>query len=281
MPRPRRKTQRPDEDFDRFLSGTDTDAGEGYDGPDYPADAPEDGDAGTQEFIERIRKEQSEGFLETLSRRANDKYDDDPASYYKWFFIALLLIAGSVVLDVLVPVNNWTNIARSALAIIDAYAFFQCGYWLVLRQADANASKAEKARETDPDIMYVPLREKYSPTRRAEQSLVIGAIVALGSIVTFNSAFYTLGGGVLISTVLGLLVYCRRSVNEMILDQAKLEDPRDLSDRIDDEDEKLTREALIEMRKEEIQAARDRRNRIMSDDEDDDQQDAPRRNRRR
>ena len=133
-------------------------------------------------------------------------------------FVVLTLSAGAgILMDYFLPFNVWYNILRVFSAVPTSLALFTVFYGASLNLGDK--------RMKDED--WVPLRERFSYSWRVRISLIIGAFLVLIAYGTQKTLVYTLISAFVLTTIVSLLVFSRKTRIEQIQEEYGLPDSRD------------------------------------------------------
>jgi hypothetical protein len=168
-----------------------------------------------------------------------------------WYTLVIptLVVLSIVVtcIDVFLPHITLWNYVRAFLAVVLSIPVFALGYMVAYKQSEANRKKAEEQGEE-----YVLYRLRFSPNKRMQQSIILGAILVAIVIVSSFTALYTFCAGIVLASAYGIAAYCRLTEDEKDRKDKGLDDPRDVFEEDQKKDDELTQKALIEIRKEEL-----------------------------
>lgn len=205
--------------------------------------------------------------LNGLTIRLRNMVQSRPSVFGIALVLAVLLSIGDVAADVFMPKGIVWNCVRTALALLTAIPMFASGYFVGLKLHD----EAVKSAEED-GVDYIEYRLRRSANARYRRAFVALCVIALIGVLTYDTVIYTLSAAIVISLVVAIILYCRLTPDEKILNEYGSPDPRDLIDEAAEEDAKLTMKAQQELRREKIEE-RKRRLRHEEDGDYDDEYD--------
>lgn len=164
-------------------------------------------------------------------------YSDDRAKVLR---ILLIVFGASTLvgfaLDIFIPFNGLWNIARSATLIPLAASAFMLGYM---------ASLFFKDRRKASDPRWIPLRQRYSPRRRLQVAIVLGAVLAVGVYALAPVPGYTLLASLIMAAAVGLATFARKTHKETQRDDLGIPDSRDAAYYRTVEDARRKREERV------------------------------------
>lgn len=179
---------------------------------------------------------------------------DDTAKMKKIFFALAILTVISCAVDVLLPKHSIIfNLIRTVLAFANAIPLFLSCYYVACRQHDAYVKKAE-----ENDELYYDYRLRYTAATRLKQGIIFCAVLAAIAMMTSFSPIYTVAASSVMAGIFATVLYCRMTEKERFYKENDMPDPRDIAMEKIENDRKLTREALISLRKEEIKRKREK-----------------------
>lgn len=200
--------------------------------------------------------------LNGLTIRLRNMVQDRPSIFGIALVLAVILSIGDVVADVFMPKGIVWNCIRTVLALLTAVPMFSSGYFVGLKLHD------EAVKSADEDgVDYIEYRLRRSANARYRRAFVALCVIALIGVLTYDTVIYTLSAAVVISLIVAIVLYCRLTPDEKILNEYGSPDPRDLIDEAAEEDAKLTMRAKKELRREKIE---ERKRRLRHDEDDDD-----------
>lgn len=126
-------------------------------------------------------------------------------------------VAG-LLLDWLVDFAGWWNALRSLILLPTAGSLFVLGYMLALYLG-------QRKTKSDPD--WVPIRARFSPKRRTQISVIVGAVLLVVIYALGAQPGYTFLSSAVIASLVGVLAFVRRTEKEINRLQLGIPDPRD------------------------------------------------------
>lgn len=176
-------------------------------------------------------------------------------SNVKLMFIALaVVVILACAVDIFLPKHSSVfNIIRTVMAFIGAFPMFLTAYYVALKQHDVYVAKAE-----ENDELYNDYRLRYTASTRLKQAIIFCSVLAAIAMMTSFSPIYTIAASVVLAGIFASVVYCRMTPKEQYYRDNDLPDPRDVALDELEKDRKLTRDAMIELRKDEIRRKKEK-----------------------
>lgn len=201
--------------------------------------------------------------LNGLTIRLRSLVSDHPNVFGMAIIFMIVFSIGDVVADVFMPKGVIWNCIRTVLALVTAVPMFMSGYFIGLKIHDASVKSAE-----EDGVDYIEYRLRRSANARYRRAFIALCVIALIGVLTYDTVIYTVSAAAVISMVIAVILYCRLTPDEKILNEYGTPDPRDLIDEEAEEDAKITLQANRELRREKIN---ERKRMLKREDEDDDE----------
>lgn len=154
--------------------------------------------------------------------RMRREYNSQPKRLFMYSGIPMVvLIAICVVVDLIVPMDNWIfTLIRSLLLMLTASSMFIFGYavGLMLHYSQLRSN---------PE--WVPFRARVSPTWRRRMALIIVAVLLVLIYGAGGGIGYTLVSSASLAIGIALLAFIRTTVEEAEREKFDLPDDRDTS----------------------------------------------------
>lgn len=145
-------------------------------------------------------------------------YNDTKRALTILFVILGVSTAAGILLDYLFDYAGWWNVLRSLMLIPTAGALFVLGYMLALYLGQWQTRR-------DPD--WVPFRARFSPKRRTQIAVILGAVLLVVVYALGAQPGYTFLSSAVIASLIGVLTFVRRTEKEINRIQLGIPDPRD------------------------------------------------------
>lgn len=145
-------------------------------------------------------------------------YNDTKRALAVLFVILGVSSVAGFLLDWLVEFGGIWTIFRSLLLLPTAGSLFALGYMLALHLG-------RRKEKLDPD--WVPIRARFSPKRRTQIAVIVGAVLLVVIYALAAQPGYTFLSSAVIASLVGVLAFVRRTEKEINRLQLGIPDPRD------------------------------------------------------
>ena len=129
----------------------------------------------------------------------------------------------SVLVDLFLPFNYFTNILRAALALAIGFYLFAMVYLIIIRRNE------KKRSESDELLDEESFRDRFSYSQRVNISVILwGVFILLALMGAKPNPTFTIFSGLLIFYSLGILSFVRSTRDETQNASIGFRDPRDV-----------------------------------------------------